>query len=212
MKKLTDFQKGFILDTFFNNEKPNWRTIATELIEQGSCVVGGEELFWFGGIGNHIEHSSNPKYIGCLEYKFNIDNFLSSEYFQGTVKSYIFDFIPKKVTTQMDILKAGFRSLEELKELADESILKRQRVVYKKIGYIIDFSWKPEPELSFLNFEVSSDGKNIVMEGYIKWDGCINFQTGFGYVHFCNKEETKTFNTLFDKIYEKAKGLGFEID
>jgi hypothetical protein len=49
MKKLTNYQKEFILNYFFKDEKyAGWRNIGTTLLEDGECVVAGTECIWIG--------------------------------------------------------------------------------------------------------------------------------------------------------------------
>jgi hypothetical protein len=79
MKKLTDYQKEFLLTYFFKNEVyPNWKNIATKLLENGSCIVAGERCIWHGGIGNFIKTKVANNAIGCLLYEFDLEYFLSS--------------------------------------------------------------------------------------------------------------------------------------
>ena len=71
MKKLNDYQKDFICDKFFTNEKyPGWKSIAMDLLNNGECVVAGNYCIWKGGIGNFIKVETASKYIGCVKYVF----------------------------------------------------------------------------------------------------------------------------------------------
>ena len=87
---LTPSQKQFILDRFFKKlDVTNWLEIANELIEKGQCVVGGSERIWKGGIGNFIEVIDNEEAFDVMLYKFNLDEFLSSEMFNRELADYI---------------------------------------------------------------------------------------------------------------------------
>jgi len=90
MKKLTNTQKEFILDNFFKNEKyPGWKNIATELIENGHCIVAGTECIWVGGIGNFINTEEANNAVGCTLYKFNLDYFMTSIWYTEYRSMYV---------------------------------------------------------------------------------------------------------------------------
>lgn len=83
MKELTENQKTFLLNNFFKNEQyAGWKNIATTLIEKGKCVVAGDRCIWLGGIGNFINTSNADGYFDCLLYEFNLDYFMTSEYYK----------------------------------------------------------------------------------------------------------------------------------
>jgi hypothetical protein len=85
MRKLTDYQKKFLLEQFFKNEKyAGWKGIATHLLEQGRCVVAGDKCIWIGGIGNFIKTTDKKGFIDCIEYTFDLEAFLKSEWFRTT--------------------------------------------------------------------------------------------------------------------------------
>lgn len=80
---LTEYQKEFILNNFFKNEKyAGWKTIATTLLEKGECIVAGEGCIWRGGIGNFIKTEHAKGEFFCTRYKFDLANFLSSEWYK----------------------------------------------------------------------------------------------------------------------------------
>ena len=92
MKTLTDNQKEFLLSYFFNpgegfDEYPGWRRIALNLIECGHCIVAGTTCIWQGGIGNFIQTSPTPFAVDCLLYTFDINQLLSSKWFDE-IKSF----------------------------------------------------------------------------------------------------------------------------
>lgn len=82
MRVLSEYQKNFLLDNFFKNEKyAGWKNIATSLLETGQCIVAGKECIWIGGVGNFIK-TEEPKYdkaIDCTLYVFDLEYFLTSE-------------------------------------------------------------------------------------------------------------------------------------
>lgn len=89
-RQLTNYQKEFIINYFFKDEKyAGWRNIATTLLEDGECVVAGEKCIWIGGIGNFIKTEKSQKFIDCLLYKFDLIEFLSSQWLRETVNNYI---------------------------------------------------------------------------------------------------------------------------
>lgn len=91
-----------LLLSFFADDGDNFSTkeradIATKLIHNERCVVGGDkplwvssnerrnvdgELLWVGSIGNYIETEKHDDHIGCLVYKFDLKRFLSSKIFR----------------------------------------------------------------------------------------------------------------------------------
>lgn len=82
MATLTDYQKQFLLNYFFKNEiYPGWRNIATKLLENGQCIVTGKECIWIGGIGNFIKTEDTKDAIDCILYKFDLNYFLTSEWY-----------------------------------------------------------------------------------------------------------------------------------
>ena len=82
MKTLTENQKQFVISFFEDNRYAGWKNIATTLVETGKCIVPGEECIWQGGIGNFITTKETDLAVGCLEYNFDLDLFLSSAWFK----------------------------------------------------------------------------------------------------------------------------------
>jgi len=88
MKNLTTIQKEFILEYFFKKDDcAGWKEIATELLANGRCIVAGNDKMWMGGIGNFIRTEKTKNAFGCLEYYFNLDEFVQSDWFRGFVSS-----------------------------------------------------------------------------------------------------------------------------
>lgn len=85
MKKLTDYQKEFILNTFFYlSNHAGWKNIATKLLENGECIVAGDKCIWVGVIGNFIKVSNAPDFFGCVKYSFDLEYFMESVYFMAS--------------------------------------------------------------------------------------------------------------------------------
>ena len=90
---MTQYQKDFLLEYFFKNEKyAGWKNIATKLLETGKCIVPGKDCIWYGGIGNFIDTKPTNDaigVIGCIEYSFDLEYFLGSEWFKEIHNQYI---------------------------------------------------------------------------------------------------------------------------
>lgn len=112
MKTLTENQKQFILSFFKDDRYAGWKNIATALIENGKCIVPGEDCIWNRGyIGNFIETKETDKAIDCLEYNFDLDSFLSSAYCKEVLneKIRIETIITEKLQKELaeQIIKVG---------------------------------------------------------------------------------------------------------
>lgn len=84
-RELTQTQKDWILDTFFepwSMKYPGVRNIGNALIESGVCYVPGDECIFEGHVGNFIRTSIDNNCVGCLKYEFDLDYFMNSEYFK----------------------------------------------------------------------------------------------------------------------------------
>ena len=90
MNKLTGYQRDFLLEYFFKNEKYlGWKNIAIKLLENSNCIVPEKDCIWIGGIGNFIKTSEAKNAVDCLLYEFNLDYFLTSEWYKQISKQYI---------------------------------------------------------------------------------------------------------------------------
>lgn len=97
MRTLTENQKNFLLNYFFKNEEfAGWKNIATLLLDKGSCIVAGKRCIWCGGIGNFIKTKNAENAIDCLLYEFDLEYFLSSEWYKRIRNDYIFILSDKK--------------------------------------------------------------------------------------------------------------------
>jgi hypothetical protein len=82
MKVLTFHQREFLLTFFVNPEFNGWRNISEKLLNTGQCIVAGKECIWKGGVGNFIKTSDAENAVDCLLYKFDLEYFLSSEWYK----------------------------------------------------------------------------------------------------------------------------------
>lgn len=83
MEELTQNQLDFLLTFFESNQWAGWKTVATCLLKEGRCIVAGNKPMWKGGIGNFITIERAPDLYDCLLYKFDLNNFLDSEWFKS---------------------------------------------------------------------------------------------------------------------------------
>jgi hypothetical protein len=97
MRKLTEYQKNFLLEYFFKNEKyPGWKNIALNLLETGQCIVAGKIQIWFGGIGNYIEIEEAKNAVDCSLYTFDLESFLSSDWYIESKEQKLCDLLEIK--------------------------------------------------------------------------------------------------------------------
>lgn len=103
-----------------------------------------------------------------------------------------------------------------------------QLVVYADIYYQVKYWWNNSEDFAGLNFiahrirslveneqgvEMPDEiDEEKVLEGHVKFDGCMNVQLEEGYAHFCGRFATKQYGELFNRIYDKAKEVGCDDD
>jgi hypothetical protein len=103
MKALTENQKNFLLEYFFKLEEfAGWKNIATELLNSGHCIVAGKNCIWRGGIGNFIKTKNAENGIDCLLYEFDLEHFLSSEWYKEISNLYIAMLSNKKKQIEIE--------------------------------------------------------------------------------------------------------------
>jgi hypothetical protein len=89
MRKLNGVQVDFLIQSFFKHiDYVGSMRIGKKLIETGKCIVAGNELIWKGGIGNFIKTSEAENAVDCLLYEFDLEDFLTSEYFKEVKGAY----------------------------------------------------------------------------------------------------------------------------
>ena len=96
MKKLSQFQKDFILNHFFkinSDLTPYEVEIANMLIDTGSCIIASylipkenNGLLWWHEISNYIKSESAKNAVNCYLYTFDLNTFLNSKLFKETKK------------------------------------------------------------------------------------------------------------------------------
>lgn len=117
MKKLTDYQKRFIMNEFFMDERfTGWKGIAETLLEDGKCIVAGSDCIWKGGIGNFIKTEPAKGTIGCILYTFDLDNFLKSEWYKEVNKSYYYS-VSNKIEEVENKLQELIKERDEIYEI-----------------------------------------------------------------------------------------------
>lgn len=88
--ELNDFQKEFILNEFFKDERfAGWKSIGTKLIESGGCIVAGRNRLWCGGVGNFIDVDDEPESFECSRFTFRMGEFLKSDLFNDALQNEI---------------------------------------------------------------------------------------------------------------------------
>lgn len=106
---LTESQKNFLLTTFFESDRyPGSRSIGDKLITDGKVIVAGDKCIWIGGIGNFIQTKETTEAIGCIEYNFDLETFLSSNWFKEMKDLYIQDLFE-----EIGLLKSKLKDKED---------------------------------------------------------------------------------------------------
>jgi len=114
---LTYKQREFLLEKFFKNESyPGWRSIATKLLDNGYCVVAGDSCIWRGGIGNFIVTKESDTFIKCLEYFFDLNEFVGSEWFKQVYSLQLDELALERKQTENKLvtIRNTFKELGEL--------------------------------------------------------------------------------------------------
>ena len=106
---LTESQKKFLLSAFFESDKyPGSRSIGDKLLTDGKATIAGDKCIWIGGIGNFIQTKETTEAFGCIEYSFDLDTFLSSNWFKEMKQLHI-----EKMSEEVDILKTELKDKED---------------------------------------------------------------------------------------------------
>jgi hypothetical protein len=78
---MTEVQINY-LSTFFNvNGKIDIRAISKQLITDGSCIIGGERIYWYGETSGYIKSENHHGQFNCFTYTFDLEGFLASNLF-----------------------------------------------------------------------------------------------------------------------------------
>jgi len=79
------------------------------------------------------------------------------------------------------------------------------KVEYDVYETYIDFKAWEIDELDEQNIEDSTINENEVMKGFIKWDGCCEFDYG---THYCGIHKAEQFLLLMKEIYKFKSSIG----
>jgi hypothetical protein len=103
MIALRQQQKDFLLNHFFKNDSyPGWKNIATCLLEEGKCIVPGENCIWNGGIGNFITISPTKLAVGCVLYTFDLKTLLTTDWFKDIYEQYVSSLLDRKKQIEIE--------------------------------------------------------------------------------------------------------------
>jgi hypothetical protein len=141
MRQLTEYQKKFILDTFFkplHYEYPGALNIGEVLLTEGGCVIpdSGTYIFQYSiplQQFNKVTKADTKKFINCVEYTFDLEGFLNSYHLKSAVSRHY-----EQLESQYQIQK---QMKTELFELLDEDVsisykdLRINQLVYHKDVY-----------------------------------------------------------------------------
>lgn len=118
-----DTHKIELLSKFFEyTDYPDFKKIGYKLIHHGKCIAPIVLYRISGGIGNFIKFNHDlPNHLNCVEYSFNVDEFIGSRFFQDSLPAHI-----NSVAQEIKSLKAQLKEKEEefksIKELEYEKI------------------------------------------------------------------------------------------
>lgn len=140
MRQLTKHQKDFILEAFFKpllNDFAGAMNIGEVLLTEGGCVVPDSGSYIFRqsvplGQFNTIKRADNKKYVGCLEYEFDLDGFLESFYLKRAVAKH-YDNLKDNYEKQTQIKNELFQLLGQEISVSIEDLRINQLVYHKQI-------------------------------------------------------------------------------
>jgi hypothetical protein len=124
IKIITFNQRQFLLTFFTNEEFAGYRNIAEKLLNTGQCIVAGKECIWKGGIGNFIKTSNAEEAVDCLLYEFDLEYFLSSEWYKERRLN-----ILSMLSNEIKEVQTRFEDISELHE--------KNETIYKPLTYNI---------------------------------------------------------------------------
>ncbi len=112
MIKLNQNQKDFLLEFFRDERYAGWKSIATDLIETGKCLVGQSKCIWHGGIGNYIKTSHAKGTVGCSLYTFDLAYFMSSGLYKEVRGNYITQCADEKTAIEKQLKEAEAKYMD----------------------------------------------------------------------------------------------------
>lgn len=139
MRQLTEYQKKFILDTFFqplNYEFPGSLNIGRVLLTEGECVVPdtGTYIFRHSPINqfNSVSKADDKKFIDCVEYTFDLDGFLNSYVLKRAVSKH-YEQLESQYKVQKQMKSELFELLGEETKPSVEDLRINQLVYHQDI-------------------------------------------------------------------------------
>lgn len=144
MRQLTEYQKKFILDTFFkplHYEYPGSLNIGEVLLTEGSCVIPdtGTYIFRHSPLNqfNKVSEADSKKFIDCVEYTFDLEGFLNSYNLKSAVSKHYEELEP-----QYQIQKQMKNELFEL--LGEDVSISYKDLTINQLVYHKDIYWGRE--------------------------------------------------------------------
>lgn len=120
MRELSNHQIDFLAETFFKtSEFAGWRQIADVLLKKGECIIPSISLgVRSGGVSNFIKKHEPPTgFVDCVLLKFDLEEFLKSELFKGSLEPYSTDISKRiaKLHNEINELSEQYKAIINLK-------------------------------------------------------------------------------------------------
>ena len=139
MRQLTEYQKKFILDTFFkplHYEYPGSLNIGEVLLTEGCCVIPdtGTYIFKHSPLNqfNKVSKADSKKFIDCVEYTFDLNGFLESWNLKRAVSKH-YEELETQYQIQKQMKSELFQLLGEEVSPSIEDLRINQFVYHKDI-------------------------------------------------------------------------------
>ena len=140
MRQLTDYQKKFILEFFFKplyDNYPGALKIGELLLTEGSCIVPdvGTYIFQYSPSlqqFNTVKKVEDKRFIGCVEYVFDLEGFFNSYYLKRAVAKH-YDRLDEDYKKQTQMKSELFQLLGEEVSPNIEDLRINQMVYHKEI-------------------------------------------------------------------------------
>jgi hypothetical protein len=147
IKIITFHQRQFLLTFFTNEEFAGYRNVAEKLLNTGQCIVAGKDCIWKGGIGNFIKTSNAEDAIDCLLYKFDLEYFLSSEWYKERRQNFL-----SMLENELKELKQKVEDINELHEKNETFFIPNRTNYYKVYNNLEDKILFEGEEKEFVHF------------------------------------------------------------
>ena len=139
MRQLTEYQKKFILDTFFGPLCDNYAgalNIGEVLLTEGQCIVpnSGDYIFRYSPLRqfNNVTKADTKKFIDCVEYTFDLEGFLNSYNLKNAVSRH-YEKLESQYQIQKQMKTELFELLGEDVSISCEDLRINQLVYHKNI-------------------------------------------------------------------------------